>query len=263
MAKISSYPNAGTVTLSDMLIGTDVANNNATKNFSIGDILALFNNASTLTEFVPYAAAADDVDLGVYSLFTNRLYLNGSLSEPINGSGTSGQVLVSQGAEDAPKWTDAVTFYSGTFFDATEQLNGGATVANQVRIGSTQEAYGFTLGPDNRINILNSGVYFIGANLQLAFTGGASSPYNVTVWYTINDAIVPNSAFTFSTSSAQLDQTLAALSDTVTLNAGDYIKFYWWSTVTGMKLLTTAAGTNPTRPLSPSVNINIFNVGQA
>jgi hypothetical protein len=158
--------------------------------------------------------------------------------------------------------SNVIVFYSATFFDNTEQLNGGATVANQVRINSTQEAYGFTLGPDNRINITNSGIYFIGANLQLAFTGGASSPYNVTVWYTINDVIVPNSAFTFSTSSAQLDQTLATLTDTVTLNAGDYIKFYWWSTVTGMKLLTTAAGTNPTRPLSPSVNINIFNVGQ-
>jgi len=151
------------------------------------------------------------------------------------------------------------TLYSATFFDTTTQTNGGATVANQVLIGSTQASDGFTLGPDNRINVINAGVYFLSANLQLAFTGGASN-YNVTVWYTVNDVIVPNSAFTFTTTGAQNDQTLATITDTTALTAGQYIKFYWWSQATGMKLLATAAGTTPTRPLSPSVNVSIFNV---
>jgi hypothetical protein len=150
--------------------------------------------------------------------------------------------------------------YSATFFDTTTQTNGGATTANQVLIGSTQSAEGFTLGPDNRINVTNAGTYYIDFSAQLDFTGGATAPYNVTVWYTVNDVIVPNSAFTFTTTGGQNDQTLARITDTVTLTAGQYIKFYWWSAVTGMKLLATAAGTNPTRPLSPSVNVSIFNV---
>ena len=149
--------------------------------------------------------------------------------------------------------------YSGTFFDTTTQTNGGATVANQVRINSTQLANGFTLGPDNRINVANSATYFISLNLQLAFTGGASN-YNVTVWYTLDDVIVPNSAFTFTTTGSQNDQTLAVIIDTLAIDAGQYLKFYWWSQATGMKLLETPAGTNPTRPLSPSVNFTIFNI---
>ena len=157
-------------------------------------------------------------------------------------SGTSGPVL-----------------YSGTFFDNTTQNNGGATTANQVLINSTQLANGFTLGPDNRINVTNSATYFLSLNLQLAFTGGASN-YNVTVWYTLNDAIVDNSAFTFTTTGAQNDQTLAVITDTLTITGGQYLKFYWWSQATGMKLLPTAAGSNPTRPLSPSVNFTIFNI---
>jgi hypothetical protein len=151
------------------------------------------------------------------------------------------------------------SLYSATFFDTTLQTNGGATTANQVLIGSTQAANGFTLGPNNRINVTNAGTYFISALFQLAFTGGASN-YNVTVWYTIDDVIVSNSAFTFTTTGAQNDQTLANITDTITLTAGQYIKFYWWSQATGMRLLPTAAGTNPTRPASPSVNISIFNV---
>lgn len=150
--------------------------------------------------------------------------------------------------------------YSATFFDTTTQNNGGATVANQVLINSTQNADGFTLGPDNRVNVLNSASYFLSLHLQLAFTGGASN-FNVTVWYTVDDVIVPNSAYTFTTSSQQNDQTLASITDTIHLNAGQYVKFYWWAQATGMKLLATAAGTNPTRPLSPSVNFTIFNVG--
>ena len=149
--------------------------------------------------------------------------------------------------------------YSATFFDTTLQTNGGATVANQVLINSTQVANGFTLN-SNRIDVTNAGTYFLSLGLQLAFTGGASN-YNVTVWYTVDDVIVPNSAFTFTTTGAQNDQTLAKITDTIALTAGQYLKFYWWSQATGMRLLPTAAGINPTRPLSPSVNISIFNVG--
>jgi hypothetical protein len=152
------------------------------------------------------------------------------------------------------------TLYSATFFDTTTQNNGGATTANQVLFNNTQRANGFTLGPDNRINIINSDTYFLSLQLQLAFTGGASN-YNVTVWFTVDNVIVPNSAFTFTTTGAQNDQTLASITDTISLNAGQYLKFYWWSQATGMKLLPTAAGTNPTRPLSPSANFSIFNVG--
>jgi hypothetical protein len=150
--------------------------------------------------------------------------------------------------------------YSGSFFDTTLQTNAGATSSNQVLIGNTQISSGFTLNGDNSITILNTAKYFFNCSLQLAFTGGASN-YNVTVWYSIDNVIEPNSAFTFTTTGAQNDQTLAVITDTKLINAGQKIRFYWFSQATGMRLLPTVAGTNPTRPLSPSVNINIFNVG--
>lgn len=178
----------------------------------------------------------------------------------VGTSGTSGLTGTSGVTGTAgTSGTSGPVLYSGTFFDTTTQNNGGATTANQVLINSTQLANGFTLGPDNRINVTNSATYFLNLNLQLAFTGGASN-YNVTVWYTLNDVIVDNSAFTFTTTGAQNDQTLATITDTLAITGGQYLKFYWWSQATGMKLLPTAAGTNPTRPLSPSVNFTIFNI---
>lgn len=41
MSTINSYPTDGNVTYSDKLIGTDANDSNATKNFTVGDILAL------------------------------------------------------------------------------------------------------------------------------------------------------------------------------------------------------------------------------
>jgi len=150
--------------------------------------------------------------------------------------------------------------YSGTFYDTTTQNNGGATTANQVLINTTQVSTGFTLGGSNNVIVNNTSTYFFSLSLQLTFTGGASS-YNVTVWYTIDNVIVPDSAFTFTTTGAQNDQTLAVVTDIIKITAGQSLKFYWWSQATGMKLLATAAGSSPTRPLSPSVNLSIFNVG--
>jgi len=41
MGKINSYPSDSNVTLADKLIGTDAEDQNKTKNFTVGDILAL------------------------------------------------------------------------------------------------------------------------------------------------------------------------------------------------------------------------------
>ena len=41
MSTINSYPNDGNITYADKLIGTDADDSNKTKNFTVGDILAL------------------------------------------------------------------------------------------------------------------------------------------------------------------------------------------------------------------------------
>lgn len=41
MSTINSYPNDGTVSYSDKLIGTDAEDSNKTKNFTVGGILSL------------------------------------------------------------------------------------------------------------------------------------------------------------------------------------------------------------------------------
>lgn len=55
MAKISSYPAISVPALDDVLIGTDIGSNNATKNFKLSDVISLIG--STLLTFANNAAA--------------------------------------------------------------------------------------------------------------------------------------------------------------------------------------------------------------
>ena len=65
MPKISSYNQAAPAELTDKLIGTEISALNATKNFTLGGVLALFNSASipsTLTSTGARGKIAADVD---------------------------------------------------------------------------------------------------------------------------------------------------------------------------------------------------------
>jgi len=154
----------------------------------------------------------------------------------------------------------AQSLYYGSFEDYTTQNNAGATSANLVTMNTTSSSQGVTLVAGSKITFANAGAYLFNFLGQFAFTGGASN-YGITVWYSKNGTIVPNSAYTFTTTSAQNAQTLGNVEDIITVSAGDYIQFYWYAPATGMALVTTAASSNPTRPASASVNFNVFNVG--
>lgn len=151
------------------------------------------------------------------------------------------------------------SLFSGSFIDSTVQTNGGTAVANLVSIGASDDAYGISLQDGSKIVYANAGRYMVNFLGQFITTGGGSN-YAVTVWYAVNGSAVTNSAYQYTTTGVG-GQVLGNIQDIVVANAGDYVQFYWWSTNTYMRLTNVAAGTAPTRPASPSVNINTYNVG--
>jgi len=156
----------------------------------------------------------------------------------------------------------AQILYYGNFARSTSMSSGGTTSDNVITWDTTSIARGMSInsGDTSKIVFANPGTYNLNFLGQFNFTGGASN-YNITTWFSKNGVNVPASAFTFTTTSAQNSQVLANVESPVTVASGDYIQFHWWSGAAGMSLLATAAGTNPTRPASPSANITIYNVG--
>ena len=167
--------------------------------------------------------------------------------------------VTTSGAATATVISGAPVFYAGSFEDSTTQTSAGTASANLVTMNRTSFSQGVSLVDGSKVTFTNSGSYLYSFLGQFAFTGGANN-YNITVWVAKNGVIEANSGFTFTTTSAQSSQVLGNVKDIITMNAGDFLQFYWWSPAAGMALTPTAAGSNPTRPASPSVNVNVFNV---
>ena len=94
MSKISTYNNASPVALSDKLIGTSTRTtpDNATKNFLVSDLLALFEGNITLED----ALLAGNTSTTAMIL-GGSLRINSGLLDASGGLGTSGQALLSTG----------------------------------------------------------------------------------------------------------------------------------------------------------------------
>jgi hypothetical protein len=180
----------------------------------------------------------------------------------IGNTGDTGYLSTARGIQfpDNSLQTTAWIPSYGSFESSATQSNLGITYSNLVTFNTITTTNGITLGTSSQIIYNNSGTYVIDFNGLFFFSGGASN-YNITIWYSKNNVIVPSSAYTFTTTSAQGDQVMGHITDLVILNAGDYIQIYWWAGASGIKLQPTSASTNPTRPSSSSATYNTWRVG--
>lgn len=132
MGKISSYGIDSTPNLSDKVIGTDVDNLNATKNFTIGQILDLAN----LDTFVPYTGANANVNLGAFGITANSF---------VKVGGTSSQFLKANGSVDTNTYALASSLLAYVpYVGATANINlgGNSITANSIiKLGGTSSQF--------------------------------------------------------------------------------------------------------------------------
>jgi len=149
--------------------------------------------------------------------------------------------------------------YYGEFLDTTTQTTGGTSSDNLITFNTLDTASGISVSSGN-ITVANAGAYYINLVANCFLNGGGGGTL-FTFWYSVNGTPASNSGFTY-TNATSGQNILATLEDVVNLNAGDVVTFHWWtSTNTYGQLKAIAAGTNPTRPASPSVKLTMFNVG--
>jgi len=122
MGKISTYTEVVTPSLSDLLIGTDVDSNNATKNFSIGDVLSLVATPTLDNVLTSGNTSAQNITLTGSAIFTaptvagniiysnNEMYVVGTLGDNNLSNGTLGQLLTSTGS--GVEWSDIPALYT-------------------------------------------------------------------------------------------------------------------------------------------------------
>tara|TARA_R110000868_G_scaffold196965_1_gene443058 strand:- start:2116 stop:2679 length:564 start_codon:yes stop_codon:yes gene_type:complete len=167
MAKISTYPIINPPLLTDILIGSDVANSNVTKNFAIEDILELLSDyyaavgtgtagyvltsngagiaptwqAGSGGSFVPYTGATTNVNLGANAIAAQNvessfvevyesLYIGSDCDINLNGDeGNAGDILLSQGFAVAPIWQTQSTFFANAVLTLPTYASNAAALA--------------------------------------------------------------------------------------------------------------------------------------
>ena len=143
----------------------------------------------------------------------------------------------------------------GAFQDGTDQTVANTTTAYPITFDTTDYSNGVTLSNSSRLNVKVAGMYNIQFSIQLKNTTNDSQ--DVDIWFRKNgtDVAASNSKFGLAPRKASGDpyQLIGAMNFYVELAANDYIQLMWRASDTGVVIEHYAAGTSPTRPLTPSV----------
>jgi hypothetical protein len=190
VARIKTYPTDFIPTIQDKVVGSDLDESSATKNYRIGDIISL--EGSTI--YVPYTGALSDVDLGGQSLFTTDLHLSGSLYDNLGGVGSLGDMLsiTSNGVEWSPINLDVFVPYTGAVLDV--DLGAQSLFTTNIDVsGHFRDSIGFT-GSSGQIlsstvsgtqwidqPLTNAYVPYVGAILSVDLGAKSLKTFNLTV----------------------------------------------------------------------------------
>jgi hypothetical protein len=144
-------------------------------------------------------------------------------------------------------------------FQHNETLtNGGATSANLFLLDTVDFANGISVVGGSKITIATGGVYNLQFSAQFSRAGGTGFS-TAEVWLAKNGANVAD-----TTGQVNVPQSggknIAAWNYLIQANSGDYFQLYWASTDTTLEVLYSAAGTNPTRPVTPAIIVTVTQV---
>ena len=232
MAKISTYTIVGSPNLSDILIGSDSADNNNTKNFSIGGMLALVNDPSILTDFVPYTGANQDVDLGPFGITADF--------------GNFGSLLV-QGQNP---------FAYGQFYSTVTQQHTIINTQLAVQYPGVILSNNIYIATSEKITVSASGVYMITVTARVEHTSGGGDA-QISFWANKLGINIPFSRQVYTIANTHIQEITYSFLTRIADN--EDVVIYWSTSNLAAKLIPTVAG-GP-YPAAPSAMVHIYKVG--
>lgn len=202
-----------------------------------------------------------------YTTYTLGDILSGSSTGSLikTGIGLSGQVLTANPSQPGglgwASLTTATTYNYGSFIDTTTQTVLGANTATPIYFNTTIASSNVNRvgsGSTSWIQMQNAGTFNIQFSAQLNLSSGNQSKV-ASIWLRKNGVDVPDSTG-YITVVGKDNQTIAAWNYVDTYNKNDYFELYFSSSDANMTVETVAAGTGPTRPVSPSMILTVVPV---
>ena len=137
--------------------------------------------------------------------------------------------------------------------------SGGATTANLFPLDTTDFANGISVVDGSKITVTTGGVYNLQFSAQLYRSGGGTGFSTVEIWLSKNGTNIPETNGQMNVPQSG-GKAMAAWNYLVQANAGDYLQLYWSSTDAALEILYAGAGTDPTRPVTPSIIVTVVQV---
>ena len=142
----------------------------------------------------------------------------------------------------------------GAFQDSTDQTAANTTTAYAVTFNTTDFSNGVTIASGSRITVADAGIW--NCQFSIQFKNTTNDTQDAEIWFRKNGTDISNSNSRFNLSprksSGDPSHTIAAMNFFVSLNATDYVEIMWRVTDVGVSIEQYAAGTSPTRPVTPS-----------
>lgn len=218
----------------------------ANNKYYLGDVISNVNGTYVLV---------DDANSRIE--FSKAIRTNGS-------TGTSGQVLTSQGSGSPATWTTPpyATHTYGSFYDTTTQTTAGnENLAMKLNSTDALSTNGFSitndaLGRPTRITSTVTGIYNLQFSAQLHKTSGGGAT-QIYIWFRRNGVDFADSATTLTLANNG-DLLVAAWNYFLPLTAGQYVEIMWRASASNIEIQRNT--TVPSVPGIPSVIATINRV---
>lgn len=268
MAKISTYPLDNNPSLNDRLIGSDAESGNATKNYSIFNVLNLigdyYADAGTgpagyvltsngedttpswepnpLSGYVPYEGATSDVNLGDNSLYAENVY-----ATEFNGDAIYAVNLYENG--------NKLTSYASAI-SLVPQVQTNVGVAKIVEFETGLFSDTATVS-GNLITFNAIGRYMIEVTARVEHTSGGGDAI-LNLWLQYTTGLIANTRQTFTVANAHTQEIKYSFLLSVG-NPADAIRVYW--STSNLAARFSAISSVGIFPGAPSTLLNVYKVG--
>lgn len=207
----------------------------------------------TTTTAYPIRFDVEELSWGV-GLLEDTAVVTGYID---NGAGSAGTTLtvtaVTSGALRVGMVISGTGVTAGTYIEALGTGTGGVgtyTVSTSQLVASTT----ISGSMKSKIQVDYPGIYNVQFSIQ--FSNTDTQIGDVDVWFSVNGTNVArsNSIFSIPSSHGGVDgHLIAALNTFLQLNGDDYFELYWHTNNSSIFIETLAAGTSPTRPVTPAI----------
>jgi hypothetical protein len=150
----------------------------------------------------------------------------------------------------------------GMFASTANQLIANTTLAQAITFNTDIYKYRITHSTtvnNSRVTVDDAGAYLIVVSAICDET--AADLKHLEIWLAVNGSNIANSNTIVQLPTKDIEMVLA-VSFIQTFTAGQYFELYMRGDSTTLRLKTTAAGTTPTRPASPSIIITVNKISR-